>query len=244
MLCKGLFATYPGISQTLNRIQPYWRGSTFLIQKLLELHHFGWEHIERTALMPAPYLGRKKLHRSPSNWEKVHWLGPALIRKSLQRLVRRPMIDHWRMAIRVGSRSVLAAGAVPDLNGFQGIESPDGRFYADPFLIETDGQVRLYFEDFDYATERGSISCAEIQNEILTSPVPALERHYHLLYPCVFRDGDALYMIPETGSNGTVELYRCVRFPDVWELEKALFKAQAVDTTIWIEGSVYWFSLP
>jgi hypothetical protein len=46
---------------------------------------------------------------------------------------------------------------------------------------------------------------------------------------------------PETGSNGTVELYRCARFPDRWDLEKELFRGPALDTTIWIDDGVYWF---
>jgi folate-dependent phosphoribosylglycinamide formyltransferase PurN len=57
VLYKGLFATYPGISQARNRVQPYWGASTFMIQKLRELHHYGWEHIERNLVRPAPYLG-------------------------------------------------------------------------------------------------------------------------------------------------------------------------------------------
>ena len=68
-----------------------------------------------------------------------------------------------------------------------------------------------------------------------------LERPYHLSYPCVFRTGTAIYMIPETGANGTVELYRCVRFPDKWDLEKELFKAKAVDTTIWMDDGLFWY---
>jgi hypothetical protein len=69
---------------------------------------------------------------------------------------------------------------------------------------------------------------------------PALERPYHLSYPCVFRDRGALYMIPETAMSGAVELYRCTRFPDAWELERELFQLRAVDATIWIEDGVYW----
>lgn len=59
VLCKGLFATQPGISSARNCVQPYWGASTFMIQKLRE-HQHGWDHIERTAVGSAPYLGRKK----------------------------------------------------------------------------------------------------------------------------------------------------------------------------------------
>jgi hypothetical protein len=244
VLYKGLFPTHPGWSLALNRVSPYWGASTFMIQKLRELHHHGWERIEQTVVRPAPYRGRKKIYTVPSNWEMVRWLGPLLIRKSVRRLVRRPTDRHWRLAIRVGGQSVLrhiGSDSAPDMSGFQWIESPEGRFYADPFLIEVAGKPWLFFEDFDYAAGRGRISCAETRNGAISNPVPALERPYHLSYPCVFRDGNTVYMIPETASNGTVELYRCVRFPDVWELEKELFHGRAVDSTLCVDDGLYWF---
>jgi hypothetical protein len=99
----------------------------------------------------------------------------------------------------------------------------------------------VFFEDYDYAADRARISCAEIRDGSMLNRVTALERPYHLSYPCVFRDNNTLYMIPETGRNGTVELYRCVHFPDAWEMERELFRAEAVDTTIWIDDGIYWF---
>ena len=241
VLYKGLFATYPGISRVRNCVQPYWGASTFMIQKLRELHQHGWEHLERAAVPPAPYLGKKQIYTAPSNPEMLRWLGPVLIRKSSRRLARRPTLKHWRLAIRSGTPLLDHSGPAPDLSGFRWIESQKGRFYADPFMIEDSGKPWVFFEDFDYATERGRISCAEVREGGIANPVPVLERPYHLSYPCVFRAENAMYMIPESGANGTVELYRCVRFPDRWELEKELFKAGAVDTTIWMDDGLYWF---
>jgi len=50
-------------------------------------------------------------------------------------------------------------------------------------------------------------------------------------------------MVPESVADETVQLYRCERFPDVWEPVKVLLKAPAVDTTVWIENGLYWFFL-
>ena len=241
VMYKGLFATCPGVSRARNCVQPYWGASTFMIQKLHDLHQHGWEHIERTAVRSAPYLGKKSIYTAPTNSEMLRWLGPVLVRKPLRRLVRRPMIKHWRLAVRSGAGLIVNSGPAPDLSGFRWIESPKGRFYADPFMIEDCGKVWVFFEDFDYATQRGRISCAEVQKGGIANPVPVLERPYHLSYPCVFRADNAMYMIPETGSNGTVELYRCVRFPDKWDMERELFRARAVDTTIWMDDGLYWF---
>jgi hypothetical protein len=241
VLYRGHFATYPGMSHARNRVQPYWGASTFMIHKLRELHERGWEHVEKNAVPPAPYLGKKKIYVAPKNVDMLRWLAPLMIRKAWRRLVRRPVIQHWRLAIREGAPALATSGTTPDLNGFRWIEAPKGRFYADPFLIQADGKPWAFFEDYDYSTERGRISCAEVRDGGLSAPVTALERPYHLSYPCVFRDDDTWYMIPETVSAGTVELYRCQQFPAAWQFEQELFKGRAVDTTVWIEDDLYWF---
>ncbi|MSV29835.1 MAG: hypothetical protein EXQ52_13980 [Bryobacterales bacterium] len=241
VLCKGLFATDEGFSLARNRVQPYWGASTFMIQKLRELHAHGWEHVERNGVKPAPYLGRKKIYSTPSNGEMLRWLAPLLTGKIVRRLTKRPSIRHWRIAVRVGAAPLPETTSTPDLTDFRWLESPRGRFFADPFVVEEEGSHWVFFEDYDYATQRGKISCAEVRDGGFGEPLTALERPYHLSYPCVFRDAGVWYMIPETVSAGTVELYRCTRFPDAWQFERELLKGSAVDTTIWIEDGVYWF---
>ena len=241
VLCKGLYATHPGISRARNCVQPYWGASNFVIQKLYELHQYGWEHVERKVLRPMPYLGKKKLYTAPSNLEMLRWLVPLFVHKGLKRFVRRARTEHWRMAIRIGKPLHLQLETDPDLHGFQWIESPKGHFYADPFLIEESGKAWVFFEDFDYGTQLGRICCGEVNKDGISNLVSVLEKPYHLSYPCIFRVAETMYMIPESSANKSVELYRCVQFPDQWELEKQLFEGQAVDTTLWMEDGLYWF---
>jgi len=240
VLYKGWFATQAGLSRVRNCIQPYWGASTFVIQKLRELHRYGWEKLSHDAVRAAPYRGRKPIYSAPTNSEMLGWLGPILARKSLRRLVGRPKVEHWRLAVRSGSSLIADSKGSPEVTGFRWIESPPGRFYADPFMLEEDGRLWVFFEDFDYAANRGRISCAELGNDGAFDPVPVLERPYHLSYPCVFRADNNLYMIPESGENGTVELYRCTRFPDHWILESTLLELPAVDSTIWGDAGMFW----
>jgi hypothetical protein len=240
VLYKGWFATQPGLSRVRNCVQPYWGASTFVIQKLRELHQYGWERLSREAMRAAPYRGNKPIYSAPTNTQMLSWLGPVLLRKSLRRLVRRPKLEHWRLAVRSGASLIAGSTGSPDLSGFRWIESPPGRFYADPFMMEEDGRLWVFFEDFDYAANKGRISCAELGNDGAFEPVPVLERSYHLSYPCLFRVDNNLYMIPETAENGTVELYRCTRFPDRWTLESTLLKLPAVDSTMWVDAGIIW----
>jgi hypothetical protein len=240
VLYKGWFATQPGLSRAQNCVQPYWGASTFVIQKLHELHQYGWEQVSRETVSDAPYSGKKAIYTAPTNMEMLSWLGPVLVRKTLQRLVRRPKVEHWRLAVRSGPSLIADATGSPELTGFRWIESAPGHFYADPFLMDADGRLWVFFEDFDYATNKGMISAAELGNGGAFEPVSVLERPYHLSYPCVFRAGSSVYMIPESSANGTVELYRCTRFPDRWVLESTLLELPGVDTTVWMDAGIFW----
>jgi hypothetical protein len=242
VLCRGLFGTAPGLSVARNQLQPFWAATTFVIQKLHEVHAVGWEHVERRTLPRAPYRGKRRVYRQPSNLDMVRWLGPALVRKAANRFRRRSGVHSWKLAVRVGAPLLVDRGTPANLDGFRWVESPRDRFYADPFLVEHEGKTWLYFEDADLASGLAVISVAEMRPDgTLSEPRRALERPYHLSYPHVFRDGRDLYMIPETKGNGAVELYRCERFPDRWGFERALFAGNVVDTTLWVEDGVYWF---
>jgi len=243
VLCRGFFSTVPGVSWARNRVQPYWGSSTFLIQKLHQLHEHGWECVE-SRMEPAA-LRNGKTYSAPSNAQMLRWFGPLSARTLARRariLARGQVFPHWTLAVNPGKRSGIGSECTADLSAFQWIDAPRGHFYADPFLIKHLDKPWVFFEDYDYSTQKGTIVCAEvIEDGRLSKTIPALERPYHLSYPCVFYERGTLYMIPESLANGTVELYRCRRFPDIWDPVKTLLEAPAVDTTVWIEDDRYWF---
>jgi len=244
ILYKGTFATCMGSSWARNRVQPYWGSTTFLIQKLQQLHESGWDRIEAEILPPAPYRGRGKTYTVPTNTQMLPWLSKILLHTCVQRarrLIHGEELPHWMLGVKTEKNSSGERGH-SELSGFRWIQSPRGHFFADPFVVEHQGKPWVFFEDLPYSTQKGIIACAEIHTDgILSQTIPVLEKPYHLSYPCVFRDNGQLYMVPESVADETVQLYRCERFPDVWEPVKVLLKAPAVDTTVWIEDGLYWF---
>ena len=243
VLCKAHLATEQGSSLIHNRVRPYWVGSLFVIRKLHELHQYGWEQVLARTLPNRPHPGQRKLYRIPTNREMVGFLARRLVKSAQARLTRREHIWHWRIALRPSALGGLSADAAPDMRGFRWIESPKGHFYADPFPLPHGGKTWLFFEDFRHADNRGVISCAEILEEgTLSAPREVLQRPYHLSYPFVFEDGSEIYMIPESGDNRTVELYRATAFPYRWEQARLLFSGvPAWDTTLWMEDGLFWF---
>src|SRR5215469_408668 len=241
VLCKSLFPTQATLSVSVNRFAPYWGASDLIIRKLNELHRCGWEHVRQKAVPPAPYRGKCKIYRTPTNAQMARWLVPTLLKKAVQRPFRREIISHWRIGVRRNGKPLFEE-LNSNLEGVRWLESPKGHFWADPFVMEHDGKVWAFFEDQCYATRKGLIACAEIaEDQTLISPAPCLQapgRHYS--YPYVFRDGGELLMIPEAKDSGAIELYRCADFPHKWERCALLLRGKYVDTSVWNDAGLWW----
>lgn len=119
---------------------------------------------------------------------------------------------------------------------------PKERDWADPFVVERDGRYFIYFEELLYPGGKARISVIEVfENAEPGAPRPVLERPYHLSYPFIFEWGGELFMMPETGQNRTVELYRCDEFPTRWSFHQVLLEGiHAVDATLWRDRYRWW----
>lgn len=138
--------------------------------------------------------------------------------------------EHWQVALRDGTQS------------FNVIQDDGDRFYADPFLCRANGRTFLFVEEYPYADQRGLISAAEVvDGRLAATPVAVLKRPYHLSYPFVFEHGGEFWMIPETGENRTIELYRAIEFPWKWELSTVLMEGAIFsDATILLHDGLWW----
>jgi hypothetical protein len=244
VLCKSLFATTRGLRPGRNLFLPYWGSTHLVIRKLNELQERGWEAVSRNSVPPAPYRGKSEIYRSPTNAQMLKWLVPRLAKKLVQRInpLRRPKSYHWRICLRRADSPRLMAGPSEDRSGFQWMECPPGHFYADPFLLEHQGQVWLFFEDYLYEEDRGRISCARVQPDLSLSDVTVcLDLPYHVSYPFVFHEDGEVFMIPESAQNDSVELWRATDFPFSWKLEKTLFRGSFADTTPIRHGDRWYF---
>jgi hypothetical protein len=241
VLCKGLAPTETTLLVSKNRVQPYLLGTTFVIRKMFELHRGGMAELVRKSVVPRTYLGKQKIYRAPTNGQVARFLVAPLARKAINRPFRRPTVDHWRLAFRMGRQLPFQNPAALDLSGFRWFESPRGSFYADPFLWECKGRVFCFFEDYSYVSECGRISCGEVTAGCeLVDVRPVLEPNYHLSYPFVFEDNGDMFLVPESAQNGTIDLYRATSFPYQWEYVRTMLDAPGLDTTIVWRDGLYW----
>lgn len=143
----------------------------------------------------------------------------------------------WLLILKFGSHQL------PVPIGYDKIiNSPDGRFWADPFVLFRNDKIFIFVEDYIFKLNKANISVLELDKEgNLLNNRKILEKPYHLSYPFVFEIDDTLYMVPETSENKTVELYRCDGFPDKWSYVMNLMEnVVAMDTTLFLYNNKWW----
>lgn len=228
------------ISVAKNREIPCSMVPHLVLGALHALHTRGWEEMLQAA--PRTDSVRKPAPPELRSVAGILGLGArALAGQLSHRRAIRGTREEWSIGLRSPTRPPGVAAAV-DPAGFQWISAPPGHFYADPFPFEHGGRCFLFVEDYVYSRGRAHLAYMEVTSQgVPAEAVPCLEKPYHLSYPHVFADQKEIFMIPETGLNGTVELYRAVDFPRRWRLEKTLFHGPAFDTTLLRRDGTYWF---
>ena len=114
-----------------------------------------------------------------------------------------------------GADPLPALGAEP----YRQLPGREGFWYADPLLFHKDGGRWLFAEAMDRTAGKGRIEVCELAADGTAGPWQvALEEAFHLSFPMVFSWNDAIWMIPESGADHSLRLYRCREFPTGWEL--------------------------
>lgn len=130
--------------------------------------------------------------------------------------------EQWTVAIGEGS---FIHNGLKNLN----VQTmPKGEFWADPFIVDKDGARYLFFERFPFDQKKGIISVGDVENGCVHNVRDIIEQPYHLSYPNVFKEDGDYYMIPECSANNRVEIYKCIEFPDKWELFSTGFEGESL----------------
>lgn len=125
---------------------------------------------------------------------------------------------------------------------FQPLIPDKDRYWGDPFVLARDDRYYVFIEEKIYATGLGRIACLTLDRtgRLLSNQV-VLERPYHLSYPFIFEHDGETFMIPESAGDRSLQLYRCVHFPDRWEFVKTLMGGiYAVDATLLQHENKLW----
>lgn len=120
----------------------------------------------------------------------------------------------------VAWRPYAAGKSLPETGSgvFAPMEGDAGFWYADPILFVHEGRHWLFTEAFRMADHKGLLAVSEMTPSGPTRPRIILEEPFHLSFPNVFCWRGGVWMLPETGNDHSLRLYRCVEFPYRWEL--------------------------
>ncbi|WP_375464139.1 formyl transferase [uncultured Methylobacterium sp.] len=149
---------------------------------------------------------------------------------------------HWRVGWRrLDGPDLIDLRRHPG-TGWRDLPDDGRRFYADPFPLDHRGESWVFVEEFVHALGKGIVSAVRFGPAgPVGRPEPVLEEAEHLSYPFVFvRDGIA-WMVPETGSAGTIDLYRAAAYPRGWVKEATLVSGVVASDATLVEHAGRWW---
>ena len=113
------------------------------------------------------------------------------------------------------------------------------QYYADPFVITTERDTYIFFEDYDYKTGKGVIDVAKYSEKFKKFHL-ALEEPFHLSYPSVFEHDGTIYCLPEANESGRLTLYRFNEDTLKLEFDSVLLDGiRAVDPTLLFDNGTW-----
>ena len=236
VLRRGSVRTHP-LSHHLSRDGLLWRSSRALPQCMRELHRLGADAFfpKHDEFGGVPPFYSQRLFRNPTNREM---LGP-LIRHAGRYVKRkfRSLTSYEQWQLRYGH----GTGPAASMWRLKALEPPADRFWADPCVVPAEDGHWVFFEEYLYGPARGRISALRIDADgVVGEPQVVLDLSYHLSYPFVFEYEGTHYMIPESASNGTVDLYRCDELPGPWIHDRVLLEGVWADATVFEHGGRWW----
>jgi hypothetical protein len=156
-----------------------------------------------------------------------------------------PAWDAWSIGLYGGDSPLhlgpLDAVANPVLTAADVSDVP-AVLVADPFMLRAGTTWYMFFEVFNWRSNKGEIGLAVSDDGTRWSYRQiVLVEPFHLSYPYVFAWRDDYYMIPESFQAGGVRLYKAVTFPTRWSLVQVLLHGPYfVDASVLRSHGKWW----
>ena len=222
-----------------NKDNFYRKSAAFVSRKLRDLAEHGSAALDAEPADGVYDPSSRPLYGEPRNAEVIAYAARLAGRYAADKITDRLFLDQWAIAYRLHPGS---DGPDTELHHFKLLLPPRERLWADPFAVTVNGRHYVFVEDLPFSTNKGHISVLELDAAgALRRIAPVLEKPHHLSYPYTFEWRGSHFMIPETGANRSVEVYRAKAFPDEWTLEHVMMEGvYAVDTTLVEVDGTWW----
>ncbi len=196
--------------------------------------------LRRLAQGQPPVMAPAPTFVIPNAWAVCGFALRLLARAVRRHWPRLGRVEDWLLAARRAESPVDPQH--PEVEDWQVLQTPPGRFWADPSLVQRDGRTWLFVEELPYATQRGRIAVAELDAALRPIHVQTVfDEAWHLSYPLVYRWQDQDWMTVESSAARKLSLYRAVEFPARWQpVAELLRDRNAVDGTLHHDGR-HWY---
>lgn len=168
-------------------------------------------------------------------------LGAAAVGRRVLELADAISRHHeWNVGImQAPIGSLLAPSKEPSVTWLPGRV---GHFAADPFGVERDGILHIFFEDFSRREGKGSIAHVSVAPDgTMSDPAGVLDLAVHASYPFLVEHEGSVFMLPETAAAGELALYEAVEFPHRWRRAVTLLPGTpAVDASLVEHAGRWW----
>ena len=235
-LRKGSFKTIL-TSYTLSRNQVLRESTVWPAQICLDIRHgiAKFSEVEPVAVTPTKTAPPSTSQMFRYIFKKTHHYATKLYRNLF-------IFDHWNIGLVqspvnefLKDNKSFPVNWLPDL--------PPNQFRADPFVINRDEDVYIFFENFDYKFAQGSIAYVVLGRDRPAEAKLVIAGYKHLSYPFLIEYEGEMYCVPESSASGDVAIYRAINFPDEWIKAATLLPAFAgVDPTLFHYAEYWWLA--
>lgn len=236
VLKKGTFKTvynsYPVQLDEILRHSSGWIQQVGL--KILE------GQLEPEKINPAGAKG--KLYKAPGNIAFIIFLLKLFWNKLDFKLKELFRVELWNIARVHTSIEDIINNTPLSLQWFPTQDEKKYRYRADPFVIKTNGNTRLFFEKYDYKSGEGHIASMDYSpaNGIYGAETHALKTGFHLSYPSVFSHAGRNYCLPESFKSNSLDLYEVLNDYSLKKIATLLPDIEAVDPTLFYHNQKFW----
>ncbi len=160
-----------------------------------------------------------------------------LLKIFYRRIFKVKTTNDWNIAL-----SKNKFNKVNHANSIKAVKPKDS-FFADPFVIKNNRKIFIFFENYSYKKNKGTIGILELKKNKLVNYKTILDEKFHLSFPFVFNFNNKYYLIPDSSENKDLRLYECVKFPFKWKLKKIIFRNIRTTDTLIFKLKNHWIML-
>lgn len=236
IIAKGNVPTIP-YSLNLTRQSLYWDAQSILICYIEKLFKHGYKNLNAgDNEMEFPAIYDRPLYKTPNFTVGAIFLLKLILRWASVKVnkIFNSNKKRWFVGWMKTEEQFI-------LRKCHYMFPPINSFWADPFIVNYQGNDLLFIEEYTSANGKGHITSFtydKIQKKF-SNPQKVLEEPFHLSYPSTLIDDQMLYIIPESKQANQIRLYK-------WDGVKLVFDCvlldniKAVDSNILFYNNKYW----